>query len=65
MLGFVGYPLLGVYKSISSLHATPAESKILLARQILGSETGRHVSEQRDVEKAQRVLEGFESATGR
>jgi hypothetical protein len=65
MLGFVGYPLLGVYKSISSLHATPAESKILLARQIQGSETGRHISEQRDGEKIQRVLEGFRRATGR
>lgn len=65
MLGFVGYPLLGVYKSISSLHATPAEIKILLARQILGSETGRQISEQRDGEKIQRVLEGFKRATGR
>ncbi|KAN0102063.1 glycosyltransferase family 1 protein [Hyaloscypha variabilis] len=34
MLGFVGYPLLGVYKSISHMHATEAQSKILLARQI-------------------------------
>ena len=58
MLGFVGYPLLGVYKSISSLHATLAESKILLAKQIQGSEIGRTMS--KDSAKTQMVLNEFE-----
>ena len=61
MLGFVGYPMLGAYKSIRALHATPAESKILLARQIQGSEIGRTVSH--DEEKIQLVLKGFETAS--
>lgn len=58
MLGFVGYPLLGVYKSISSINATQAESKILLARQIQGSEIGRTMS--KDEGKTQMVLKEFE-----
>jgi hypothetical protein len=59
MLGFIGYPLLGVYKSIRSINATPAESKILLARQIQGSEIGRTMS--KDGAKARMVLNEFES----
>ena len=58
MLGFVGYPLLGVYKSISSINATAAESKILLARQIQGSEIGRAISNDRT--KTQMVLKEFD-----
>jgi hypothetical protein len=58
MLGFVGYPLLGAYKSISSLHATPAESKILLAKQIQGSEIGRTMM--KDSSRTQIVLNEFE-----
>lgn len=58
MLGFVGYPLLGVYKSISSINATPAENKILLARQIQGSEIGRTMS--KDEAKTQMVLKEFD-----
>ena len=58
MLGFVGYPLLGVYKSISSMNATAAESKILLARQIQGSEVGRTMS--KDDAKTQMVLKEFD-----
>jgi hypothetical protein len=59
MLGFVGYPLLGAYKSISALNATPAESKILLARQIQGSEIGRMMS--KDEAKTEMVLKEFET----
>ena len=60
MLGFVGYPLLGAYKSISSLHATPTESKILLARQIQGSYTARNNPP--DDAKIQLVLREFQLA---
>lgn len=59
MLGFVGYPLLGAYKSISALHATPAESKILLARQIQGSEIGRSMT--KDEARTGMVLKEFET----
>jgi hypothetical protein len=59
MLGFVGYPLLGAYKSISALNATPAESKILLARQIQGSEIGRNMS--KDGPKTEMVIKEFET----
>ena len=59
MLGFVGYPLLGAYKSISSLNATPAESKILLSRQIQGSETGRNMP--KDDSKIEMVIKEFET----
>lgn len=60
MLGFVGYPLLGAYKSINSLHASPAESKILLARQIQGSDNARHNPP--DEGKIQQVLREFQLA---
>jgi hypothetical protein len=60
MLGFVGYPLLGAYKSISSLHATPTESRILLAPQIQGSDAARH--NQTDEAKVQLVLREFHLA---
>jgi hypothetical protein len=58
MLGFVGYPLLGVYKSISSMDATAAESKILLAKQIQGSEVGRTMA--KDGANTQIVLKEFD-----
>lgn len=60
MLGFVGYPVLGAYKSIASLHSTPAENKILLARQIQGSYTARHNPP--DDARIQLVLREFELA---
>ncbi|RDL41346.1 Uncharacterized protein BP5553_01325 [Venustampulla echinocandica] len=60
MLGFVGYPLLGAYKSIGAMNATPAESKILLAKQIQGSEVGRNVWHDRA--KIQLVLHEFDEA---
>jgi hypothetical protein len=63
MLGFVGYPLLGAYKSIGSLNATPAERKILLARQIQGSEIGRNVSN--DKTKIMLVLREFDAEMSR
>jgi hypothetical protein len=59
MLGFVGYPLLGAYKSINALNATPAESKILLARQIQGSEIGRNMS--KDDSKTEMMIKEFET----
>ena len=63
MLGFVGYPLLGAYKSISALNATPAESKILLARQIQGSEIGRNMSKENS--KTEIVIKEFETITSK
>lgn len=60
MLGFVGYPVLGAFKSISALHATPTESKILLARQIHGSDTARRL--QLDERHAQKVVSAFRLA---
>lgn len=60
MLGFVGYPLLGAYKSISSLHATPAQSKVLLAKQIQGSDAARR--SQPTEEMVRQVLREFSLA---
>ena len=57
MLGLVGYPLLGMFKSISALHASPAESKILLAKQIQGSEIERRLRP--SDETIQQVLREF------
>ncbi|KAB8229652.1 uncharacterized protein BDW43DRAFT_322041 [Aspergillus alliaceus] len=37
MFGLVAYPALGLYKSISALHLSPAQAKILLARKTYGS----------------------------
>ncbi|KAL3424213.1 sterol glucosyltransferase [Phlyctema vagabunda] len=59
MLGLVGYSMLGAYKSISARNATPTEAKILLARQIQGSELARHVKQ--DDEERQLVLKEFDT----
>ncbi|RDW85836.1 hypothetical protein BP5796_04161 [Coleophoma crateriformis] len=61
MLGLVGYSLLGAYKSISALHATPAEAKILLARQIQGSELARQIKKD-DVER-EMIIREFDART--
>jgi sterol 3beta-glucosyltransferase len=37
MFGLFAYPFLGMYKSITTSAMTPAEQKIMLARQVYGS----------------------------